>query len=141
MQQLSDLQKSDPEKFKQVVDQISQKFSDLASSKSGGEAEGLSRLADAFKKVADTGDLSSLRPSHGERGRGSSEQVQGQAEGGQSARAAASYRQNAAPPPPPRASLEEAFSQALSIVSAETGSRSSGSSSKAVAGVGGVLAA
>lgn len=148
MQQLSELQQSDPAKFKQVVDQISQKFSEVASSKTGAEADGLARLANAFQKVSETGDLSALRPPQGDRGHPADVQRENgegvsdvpSRQDGQGVRAAQAYRKNAAPPAPPPQALEQAFSQALSIVNASTGAESA-ASNKAVAGVGGVLAA
>jgi hypothetical protein len=125
MQQLSDLQKSDPAKFKLVVEEISQKFGQLASSKVGAEADGLSRLAEAFKKTADTGDLTSISP-EGNRGHGTP-QARGE---GQGARVAEQYRKNGPPPPAPQ-SREDAFTQALSIVGAASGTQQASASSSA----------
>jgi hypothetical protein len=109
MQQLSDLQKSDPAKFKNVVEDISEQFGQLAAASNGAEADGLSRLAQAFSKVSEKSDLTSLRADGNRNHAG----VHG--EGSQEARHIQAYRENAPPPPE---SLEKAFSAALSIVNA-----------------------
>jgi hypothetical protein len=140
VQQLSDLQKSDPSKFKLVVEEISQKFGQLAASKNGAEADGLSRLSEAFKKTADTGDLTSISV-EGNRGHGTPDL---QREGGQGARVAELYRKNGPPAAPPQA-REDAFAQALSVVGAATGTQqaSAGNSvaSNRTAALGGIRAA
>jgi hypothetical protein len=118
MQQLSTLQKTDPAKFQLVVDQISEKFGQLASSKTGAEQDGLSRLSQALKKVADTGDLTALRPDNNRSLR--PQQVEG--EGGQGLRVAEMYRRNG-PPPAARQSIDDAFTQALTMVGAATGAQ------------------
>jgi hypothetical protein len=127
VQQLSDLQKSDPAKFKLVVDDISQKFGQLAASKTGAESDGLSRIAAAFKKAADTGDLKALQP-EGNRGHGTPD-LKG--ERGQGARVAEMYRKNGPPAAPPE-SIEKAFSEALSIVGAAAGTQQASLSNDAV---------
>ena len=63
--ELSNLQKSDPEKFKQVAGDIAQKLRDVASGASAGQATFLNKLADNFEKAHDTGDMSSLQPAQG----------------------------------------------------------------------------
>ncbi|HET6339282.1 MAG TPA: hypothetical protein VFG30_38960 [Polyangiales bacterium] len=126
VQQLSDLQKADPAKFKLVVDEISQKFGQLAASKTGAEADGLSRLSEAFKKTADTGDLTSIAV-EGNRGHGTPDV---QREGGQNARVAEMYRKNGPPAAPPQA-REDAFAQALSVVGTATGAERASASSSA----------
>ena len=112
MQQLSDLQKSDPAKFKNVVEDISERFGQLAAASNGAEADGLSRLAQEFSKVSEKGDLSSIR-SDGKRGHAA---VHG--EDSQGARHLQAYRENAPPPAPPPEAMDKAISVALSIVNA-----------------------
>jgi len=63
MKELSDLAQNDPAAFKAVAEQISEKLKEAASSAQGGQADFLNDLADKFAQAAQTGDLSSLRPS------------------------------------------------------------------------------
>jgi hypothetical protein len=65
LQELSDLQKSDPEKFKKVTEEISQKLRDAASSASAGQASALNKLADRFDQASQSGDMSALQPADG----------------------------------------------------------------------------
>ena len=64
MQRLQQLGKSDPEKFKQVIAKIAEELRNAANAKPGA-ATHLNRLADAFAKVAQSGDLSALAPGAG----------------------------------------------------------------------------
>jgi hypothetical protein len=127
LQKLTDLQKSDPAKFKETVTQIADKFKQLADSSDGPESEALSKLSTAFSKAAETGDLSALKQGGGHRppppSGDESQGTQSTSANGNSARAANAYRRNGPPPPPPKA-LEDAFSSALSIVSSATSSDS-----------------
>ena len=65
MQELAELQQSDPDKFKEVTSAIAQKLSDEASSATGGDAKFLGELADQFSQASETGDLSALKPPGG----------------------------------------------------------------------------
>ena len=62
MKELSDLQKSDPNKFKKVADEIAQKLKDAASSATGGQADFMNRLASKFEQASQSGDMSALQP-------------------------------------------------------------------------------
>ncbi len=69
MQQLKDLQKSDPEKFKAVTSEIADKLNDEAK-KAGDsgdtqQASRLTELADKFEKASQDGSMPDLRPSGG----------------------------------------------------------------------------
>lgn len=61
--ELKKLKETDPTKFKETVTKISEDLKKAASD-AGDTAQGkaLSKLADQFQKVADTGDLSALQP-------------------------------------------------------------------------------
>ena len=64
MQRLSDLQTSDPEKFKQVTQSISDKLTAAAkNSTDSGQSGMLSDMAEKFASAAQSGDMSSLAPS------------------------------------------------------------------------------
>jgi hypothetical protein len=65
MQELSDLQSSDPGKFKKVSEEISEKLKEAASSASGHQAAFLNKLADKFGQAAQSGDMSALQPTGG----------------------------------------------------------------------------
>jgi len=65
MQELSDLQKSDPAKFKEVAGEIAQKLRDAASGASGSQATFLQKLADKFDAASQSGDMSALQPAGG----------------------------------------------------------------------------
>ena len=76
MSKLSDLQSSDPDKFKEVAQQISDKLSEAAGSSSDSEqASMLSDMADKFATAASTGDMSSLAPPEAAAGAGSQSQA------------------------------------------------------------------
>jgi hypothetical protein len=60
LQKLQQLQQQDPTQFKQVVSQLADSLQQVAD-KSGDSNSMAARLATALKKVADTGDLSSLQ--------------------------------------------------------------------------------
>jgi hypothetical protein len=63
MGKLADLQSSDPDKFKEVTQQISDKLSAAAgNSTDSDQASMLSGLADKFATAASTGSMSSLAP-------------------------------------------------------------------------------
>jgi hypothetical protein len=62
MNELTSLSHSDPAKFKQVVLQIAQQFSDAASSQDGQSSDLFSKLADRFNLAGKTGDASALAP-------------------------------------------------------------------------------
>ncbi len=65
MSKLSDLEKTDPTKAKQVLSSIADKLNTAASSATGDEATHLKDLAAKFTKAADTGDLSGIQPPKG----------------------------------------------------------------------------
>lgn len=63
MQKLSDLQTSDPEKFKQVAQSISDKLTEAAKNSTDSKASDmLTKMADKFASAAKSGDMSSLTP-------------------------------------------------------------------------------
>ncbi len=63
MQKLSDLASSDPEKFKEAAQKISDSLSEAASNSSdSNEAKMYSEMADKFSEAAQSGDMSSLTP-------------------------------------------------------------------------------
>jgi hypothetical protein len=61
--QLSQLSQSNPDEFKQVAAEISQKLKDEAGQATGDKATFLNNLADKFNQAAQSGDMSSLKPS------------------------------------------------------------------------------
>jgi hypothetical protein len=62
--ELQQLQSQNPTKFTQVVSDIATQLQTAAQQATGNQANFLTNLADRFQTVANTGDLSSLRPSH-----------------------------------------------------------------------------
>lgn len=63
MQQLSDLASSDPEKFKEVAQQISDQLTEAAGdSTDGSAAKMLSEMAGKFASAAKSGSMDSLTP-------------------------------------------------------------------------------
>ena len=62
MSKLADLEKTDPAKAKQVLQQIATKLNDAAGSASGDDASHLKDLAAKFSQAASSGDLSGLQP-------------------------------------------------------------------------------
>ncbi|HVW29645.1 MAG TPA: hypothetical protein VHC69_29985 [Polyangiaceae bacterium] len=60
--ELSQLSKSDPSKFKQVVGDMASQLRADAKNASGDEATRLNSIADRLDKVAQSGNLSDLRP-------------------------------------------------------------------------------
>lgn len=63
MQKLSDLQSSDPEKFKEVAQDISDKLSEAAKNSTDSKAASLyTSMAEKFASAAQSGDMSSLTP-------------------------------------------------------------------------------
>jgi len=63
MQKLSDLQTSDPDKFKQVAQSISDKLTEAAKNSTDSKASDmLTKMADKFASAAQSGDMSSLTP-------------------------------------------------------------------------------
>jgi len=87
--QLSDLARSNPDQFKAVTSEISQKLKDEASQATGGKATFLNNLADKFNQASQSGDLSSLKPSgaqghhHGHHHHGGGGSAGGAGQGGQ----------------------------------------------------------
>ena len=65
MSELQDLQKSDPDKFKQVTSEISEKLKQEAAGASGQQATFLNKLADKFGQASQSGDMSALQPPGG----------------------------------------------------------------------------
>jgi hypothetical protein len=63
--QLSELSKSDPAKFKQVVSDMASALRADAQNATGDQASRLSQLADRLDKVAQSGNLSDLAPQSG----------------------------------------------------------------------------
>lgn len=74
---LKQLQEADPQKFKQVVSDIASKLKSAAQQATGPMAQRLSKMADRFQKVADTGDLSQLQPQQPPQGSSSASGLQG----------------------------------------------------------------
>ena len=62
MSKLESLASSDPDKFKEVTSQISDKLKTAASKLTGQDAEMLTKMADRFAKASETGDMSALKP-------------------------------------------------------------------------------
>jgi hypothetical protein len=63
MQKLGDLQSSDPEKFKEVAQTISDKLTEAAKNSTDSKASDmLTKMADKFASAAKSGDMSSLTP-------------------------------------------------------------------------------
>ena len=62
MKKLSELQQSDPEKFKQVTAGMSEKLRAAAKQQTGAAADMLNKMADAFQQASTTGDVSALKP-------------------------------------------------------------------------------
>ena len=63
MQKLKDLQSSDPEKFKEAAQKISDSLSEAAKNTSDSKtAEMYSKMADKFAEAAKSGSMSSLNP-------------------------------------------------------------------------------
>jgi len=63
MQKLKDLQSSDPEKFKQVTQSISDKLSEAAKNSSDSKTSGmLSDMASKFSDASQSGSMSGLQP-------------------------------------------------------------------------------
>jgi len=64
MQKLNDLQSSDPDKFKEVAQKISDSLSDAAKNSTDSKAAGMySDMAGKFAQAAKSGNMSSLGPS------------------------------------------------------------------------------
>lgn len=63
--QLSELSKSDPTKFKQVVSDMASALRADAQNATGDQASRLSQLADRLDKVAQSGNLSDMAPQRG----------------------------------------------------------------------------
>ncbi len=72
MSALSDLEKSDPAKFKRVTADIATKLHDEASSLGGTKGAALDKLADKFEQASKSGDMSVLKTGggHGHHGGG-----------------------------------------------------------------------
>jgi hypothetical protein len=85
MKQLQELQKTDPEKLKQVASDVADKLKAAADKQGGDAGKALSALADKFSAVAKTGDLSALQPAG----------KPGAAKGSAPPTGAAAYSQNA----------------------------------------------
>uniref|UniRef100_I2Q3X1 Uncharacterized protein n=1 Tax=Desulfovibrio sp. U5L TaxID=596152 RepID=I2Q3X1_9BACT len=63
MQKLKDLQSSDPDKFKEVAQTISDKLTEAAKNSTDSKASGmLTKMADKFASAAKSGDMSALTP-------------------------------------------------------------------------------
>ena len=62
MSRLADLQKSEPARFKPAVAQMASDLRERANLLGGARAEELSSLAERLAQVAESGDLSALRP-------------------------------------------------------------------------------
>ena len=65
MSELQNLEKSDPDKFKQVTSEIAEKLRREASGATGTQATFLNKLADRFDQASQSGDMSSLQPPSG----------------------------------------------------------------------------
>ncbi len=65
-QQLADLARSDPARFKQATAEVAQKLKEEAGQATGKKAEFLSRIADRFDQASQTGDASALQPQRAE---------------------------------------------------------------------------
>lgn len=108
LKKLSDLQQSDPAKFKEVVQQISDAFASAAKDATGDDATALSDLADKFAQAAQSGDMSALRPEHGHR----PPPAQSGTQSGYDSQGASRKQ-----PPAPSQAMQDAWSAALSLVS------------------------
>jgi hypothetical protein len=62
MSKLESLSTSDPDKFKQVTEDISEKLKAAASQATGTDADMLNKMADRFAEASKTGDMSALKP-------------------------------------------------------------------------------
>ena len=62
MQKLADLEKTDPDKAKQVLSTIASKLTDAANNATGDQQKHLQDLAAKFTSAAQTGDLSGIQP-------------------------------------------------------------------------------
>ena len=99
MQQLQQLQSSDPAKFKQVMSEIASKLQDAAGKASGPEAQFLAKEAAQFQQAAQTGQM----PQPGAHGHGHHHHHHSQASSGTQAYAASG----------PSGALGQIISQAL----------------------------
>ncbi len=68
MSELADLQKSDPDKFKQVTEDIAKKLREAAASAGAGQSTFLGNLADKFEQASQSGEMSALQPPSGASG-------------------------------------------------------------------------
>jgi hypothetical protein len=62
MKSLSELQSSDPDKFKDVTASIAKSLEELAKDQSGEDASRLTELAEKFKQASESGTMDSLQP-------------------------------------------------------------------------------
>lgn len=65
LSQLQELQTSDPEKFKEVMEKMSRQLAEAADGTQGRDAGFLADLADRFAEAGETGDLSLVQPPDG----------------------------------------------------------------------------
>jgi hypothetical protein len=63
MQELDELQKSDPDKFKAVTESIADQLKQAAAGANGPQANFLDNLAGKFDQASQTGSLDPLKPS------------------------------------------------------------------------------
>ncbi|MDB4984872.1 MAG: hypothetical protein JWN04_50 [Myxococcaceae bacterium] len=115
---LAALQQSDPAKFKEVTEAISQQLSAAARQQTGAAADKLNDLATKFQQASDSGDMSSLQPSVHKGGGGHKHSG-----------AAAAYAANTPPPPRPSDAVKSAMDSAFELIDQATGSSSSSSTS------------
>jgi hypothetical protein len=118
MQKLSQLQASDPAKFKDVVQKISDSFATAAKNATGDDAKRLQDVADKFAQAAESGDLSAFRPAqagaHAPQGAGAD--LQGAQAGYAAHRGHGHHHHGGAP----SKAMSDALSSAVSIVNSAT---------------------
>jgi hypothetical protein len=80
LSQLQSLQQTDPTKLKTVLSDIAKQLQVTAQQDGGSQGQSLSNLAAKFQQAAQTGDLSSLKPTHHHHhhGAGAYQQASGQ---------------------------------------------------------------
>jgi hypothetical protein len=141
LKKLSELQKEDPAKFKEVLGKIADSLKTASQSATGTDSTELGKIADKFADAAQSGNLTALRPAHhgghhGHGGHGQAVQTQDQ---GQTAQASAGVQRayggggHRGAPPAPSAAVQDAFSSALSIVDDALSSETSGTSATTTA--------
>ena len=60
--ELEELSRTDPDKFKELMETIADRLADAAGESDGMKAQFLTDLSDGFRRAGETGDLAELRP-------------------------------------------------------------------------------